>query len=110
MKLLFDQNLSQRIPDILAREFPGSKHVAELRLADAPDLQLWTYAKENDFCIVSKDSDFGDWAQLFGCPPPLVWLRVGNCSTRDIITKLRANSQGIQQLGKENHPWVLIIL
>ena len=110
MKLLFDQNISPRAAKILGRDFPGSAHVLELGLDEKPDLELWEYAKENDFCIVSKDSDFGDWAQIFGCPPTLVWLRVGNCSTRDLIAKMRAHAVLIHRLGKENEHSVLVIM
>lgn len=38
MKLLFDQNLSPRIPAILSADFPGSKHLHELGLDRAADL------------------------------------------------------------------------
>ena len=80
-----------------------------LGLDQAPDLVLWTYAKENRYCIVSKDSDFGDWAQIFGHPPPLVWIKVGNCSTRDIVGKLRRNADKIKHLGDEGNMWALVI-
>lgn len=109
MKLLFDQNVSPRVAEILEEDFPGSTHVMQLGLSERPDLELWQYAKENGFCIVSKDSDFGDWAQVFGCPPTLVWLKVGNISTRDLITKLRTHADEIRGLGKENEASVLVI-
>lgn len=109
MKLLFDQNLSPRIAAILAKEFPGSAHVVQLGLDARPDIQVWNYAKDHGYCLVSKDSDFGDWAQLLGYPPALVWLRVGNCSTRDLITKLRLHREKICRLGMDGEPWVLVI-
>ncbi len=110
MKLLFDQNLPPRLVGILSVDFPGSAHVAELGMDRAADLDLWTFAKENGYCVVTKDSDFGDWAQVFGYPPAVVWLRVGNCSTRDLITKLRAKKEQIARLGNPDEPWVLVII
>ena len=110
MKLLFDQNISPRVADILSEDFPDSKHVVDLQMDQVADLDLWNYAKENGFCIVSKDADFGDWAQIFGYPPALVWLRMGNCSTRDLITQLKSRAENIRKLGQEGHPWVLVIL
>lgn len=109
MKLLLDQNIAPRVAEILAGDFPGSKHVSELGLASVSDLEIWNFAKEQGFCVVSKDSDFSDWAQLFGYPPALVWLRVGNCSTRDLITKIRSRSEEIRKLGDDDQPWVLVI-
>ena len=38
MNLLFDQNLSRRLVSMLAKEFPGSSHVALLGLATGPFL------------------------------------------------------------------------
>ena len=35
--------------------------------------------------IVSKDSDFRQLAFLYGPPPKVVWLRIGNASTADVL-------------------------
>jgi len=58
MKLLFDQNLSPRLPRALSDLYPDSAHVREAGLRDSSDEAIWNYAKQNDFTIVSKDSDF----------------------------------------------------
>jgi predicted nuclease of predicted toxin-antitoxin system len=34
--------------------------------------------------IVTKDSDFNELSVVFGFPPKVIWLRRGNCTTRDI--------------------------
>ncbi len=91
MRLLFDQNLSPRLRDLLADLFPGSIHVREVGLQSADDEAVWNYAAQNELTIVSKDSDFRQRSFLFAHPPKVVWLRRGNCSTADIETILRAN-------------------
>jgi predicted nuclease of predicted toxin-antitoxin system len=58
MKLLFDQNLSPRLPRLLEDLYPDSAHIRELGMRDATDTQIWEYARANGFAIVSKDSDF----------------------------------------------------
>jgi predicted nuclease of predicted toxin-antitoxin system len=58
MKLLFDQNLSHRLVTLLELEFPGSAHVRHLGMATSPDWEVWAHAANNDFSIVSKDTDF----------------------------------------------------
>ena len=58
MKLLFDQNLSPRLPRLLADIYAESVHIREVGLRDATDAEIWEYAKSNGYAIVSKDSDF----------------------------------------------------
>ena len=57
MKLLFDQNLSHRLVNVFAADFPGSIHVRELGLEKALGSAVWEFAKEHGLVIVSKDSD-----------------------------------------------------
>ncbi|MGI9017076.1 MAG: DUF5615 family PIN-like protein [Euzebya sp.] len=85
MKLLFDQNLSRLLVRQLAEEFPDSRHVTEVGLDTATDSEIWSYAGQHGFLIVSKDSDFRQLAFLNGPPPEAVWLRVGNASTAGIL-------------------------
>ena len=89
MRLLFDQNLSPRLPRLLSDLYPGSIHVCEIGLRDADDAAIWAYALENGFIIVSKDSDFQQQSLLLGPPPKFIWLRVGNCPTRDVHDVIR---------------------
>lgn len=55
------------------------------------DPQVWDYAKTNGFVIVSKDADMHDLSLVFGNPPKVIWLRLGNCSTRQVAEVLRRN-------------------
>ena len=94
MKLLFDQNLSHRLVKAFAKEFPGSAHVRHVGLEKAPDGPVWDYAKENDFVIVSKDSDFHQRSFLYGHPPKVVWIQRGN-STATIESILREHQDDL---------------
>lgn len=89
MKLLFDENLSHRLALKLAEEFPESEHVRNVGLKEAPDTEVWTYARTNGFTIVSKDSDFHQRSLLLGYPPKVIWVRLGNCSTSAVEQILR---------------------
>ncbi len=84
MKLLFDQNLSQRLAEVLATHFPGTVHVRNLGLERADDLTIWSTARRDGYTIVTKDSDFHELGLIRGFPPKVVWIRLGNCSTEDI--------------------------
>jgi predicted nuclease of predicted toxin-antitoxin system len=89
VKLLFDENLSPKLPRLLADLFPGSLHVRDVGMKATDDPVVWDYAKDNDFMIVSKDADMHDLGLVFGNPPKVVWLRLGNCSTRQVEVLLR---------------------
>jgi predicted nuclease of predicted toxin-antitoxin system len=54
MKLLFDQNLSPRLPHLLADLYAESAHVREVGLREATDLTIWQFAQANGYVIVSK--------------------------------------------------------
>jgi predicted nuclease of predicted toxin-antitoxin system len=78
LKLLLDENLSPRLESVT-------------------DDEIWQYAKDNDFAIVSKDSDFSERSVLRGSPPKVIWLRIDNCTTiragfllRDAFPRIQA--------------------
>jgi len=102
VKLLFDENLSPRLVGGLTDVFPGSVHVRDIGLARATDAAIWAYAREHDFTIVSKDSDFHQVSFLRGPPPKVIWIRRGNCTTTDIETLLRFNRTGIRAFVSES--------
>jgi predicted nuclease of predicted toxin-antitoxin system len=102
MKLLFDQNLSPRLPRRLADLYPESIHVRAVGLRDASDLAIWEYAKVQGYTIVSKDSDFQQRSLFYGGPPKFIWLRVGNCPVSTTESMLRTHSAVIHTFGLDN--------
>lgn len=88
MNLLFDQNISHRVVLALESSIPTVKHVRDFSLQFATDREIWTFAKENSFSIVTFDSDFNDLATLYGHPPKIIWLRFGNTLTQQLASKL----------------------
>ena len=81
MKLVFDQNLSFKLPPILNSEFPVSKHVKVFGLTGNDDEAIWQLALEQSFVIVSADSDFLHRSLLRGHPLKGIQLQIGNAST-----------------------------
>jgi predicted nuclease of predicted toxin-antitoxin system len=92
MRLLFDHNLSPRLPRLLSDIHPGSIHVREAGLHESDDSSVWNYAKGHDLVLVSKDSDFQQRSLLLGPPPKFVWLRLGNCSVAQSAELLRRHT------------------
>ncbi len=81
MKLLFDENLSPKLVQALEPEYPGSAHVRTLGLRGATDDTIWERARQEGYAIVSKDNDFRQLSFLYGAPPKVIWLSVGNAGT-----------------------------
>jgi predicted nuclease of predicted toxin-antitoxin system len=96
MKLLFDHNLSPRLVRLLADLYPDSQHVFLLEMDQEDDRVIWDYALQNEYTIVTRDSDYSDLSLVRGFPPKVVWLRRGNCSTSTIEIILRSKSIEIQ--------------
>ena len=96
MKLLFDQNLSHKLPQLLSDLFPDSSQVRLLGLGQADDRRIWGVAVEGEFAIVSLDADFAELAQLRGPPPKVIWLRCGNQPTGVIADLLRRRADAVQ--------------
>jgi predicted nuclease of predicted toxin-antitoxin system len=90
MKLLFDQNLSPKLVNRLADLFPGSTHVQSVGLDCASDDRIWDYLRLHGFAIVTKDEDYNNLSVLRGCPPKVIWLQLGNCTTAQVEAVFRA--------------------
>jgi predicted nuclease of predicted toxin-antitoxin system len=97
MSFLLDQNISFRVAGLLSSTFDNVKHVKQLGLVDAYDLDIWKYAKTNNYTIITFDSDFIDFAILKGYPPKIIWLRFGNASNLKIVNKLISNEVTIKE-------------
>ena len=97
MKLLFDQNISYRILKKIASEFPDAQHTGRLNLNVSTDFQIWDFARTNDYCIVTFDSDFIDISVLRGFPPKVIWLKFGNSSTEQIARLLLQHHSMIKE-------------
>jgi predicted nuclease of predicted toxin-antitoxin system len=97
VKLLFDENLSPKMVAALDDLFPGSAHVDRIGLGGGSDHEVWQYAKDNGFVIVSKDADFYEKSMLLGHPPKIIWIKRGNCTNRQIQLILRNKAEAIEE-------------
>jgi predicted nuclease of predicted toxin-antitoxin system len=100
VKLLLDENLSDRIISRVADLFG---------LREADDFVVWEWARKHGFTIVSKDTDFHQRAIVFGHPPKIIWLRVGNCETSLITNLLRSRYQVIRQFIESETESLLVL-
>lgn len=110
VKLLFDENLSPKLVAALADAFPDSAHVDRIGLGSADDGQVWEYARQNGFTIVSKDSDFHEKSLLLGYPPKVICIKRGNCANKQIELLLRNKAEQINELIADPEAALLILL
>ena len=94
-KLLFDENLSPRLSRALAATYPASTHLIEVGLEGAADTAVWEYAAREGYVLVTKDEDFHRLSVFWGFPPKVVWVRLGNCSTEEVVALLEQHRAAI---------------
>ena len=109
MKLLFDQNLSPRLINLLADLYTNSVHVQSVGLSRALDKGIWDYALQNNYIIVTKDADFSELGLIFGFPPKVIWIRRGNCSTAETEAILCQNYEAIKAMNDNPNIGILTL-
>lgn len=92
MKLLFDENISFKLCKLLGDIYPDSTHVRFVGLENKNDSEIWQYAKEGGYIIITQDSDFNDLSIINGFPPYVVWIKSGNSTVADLENILRIKS------------------
>jgi predicted nuclease of predicted toxin-antitoxin system len=104
MKLLFTQSLSPKLAPRLNHIFPSSTHAQTAGVDCVSDDIVWDYALSHGLCIVTKDEDYSILSVARGCPPKVIWLQIGNCTTREVEAVFRARITEITLF--ENDPTV----
>jgi predicted nuclease of predicted toxin-antitoxin system len=109
VRLLLDENLSPRLSQRLAVAFPDSLHVDDAGLHGKTDAEIWKYAGQNAFILVSKDNDFRQLSFLHGAPPKVIWLHIGNAPTRNVEALILARRDRIRDFVNDAESTLLII-
>ena len=97
MKLLLDENLSQRLVPLLQADYPGSNQVVLLGMESASDAEVWQKAKDDGYVIVTRDSDFQELSLVWGHPPKVIRLKTFNQSRAATLRVLVDNKELIAQ-------------
>lgn len=109
MKLLFDENLSPKLVHRLKEMYPKSDHVSNVGLKGSDDRKIWEYCKEEEFIIVSKDTDFRERSFVEGFPPKIIWLDVGNAGTKSIAQLLENEYSRVKNFSLQQENSLLIL-
>jgi predicted nuclease of predicted toxin-antitoxin system len=110
MKLLLDANVSWRLSAILSEHFGDCIHVNKTELPKpAKDTEIWKYAAENGYTIVTQDSDFLNLFETWGFPPKIILLRTRNIDRKTTENILLHNKESIFDLENGNYGLLEII-
>jgi len=110
MKLLLDANLSWRLISPIKSAFGECIHVNNTSLScPAKDSDIWRFAKEYEFTIITQDSDFLSFLEVRGYPPKVILVKVGNINTEQMKKILLQAKQSIIELHNSNEYGLLEI-
>ena len=85
MKLLLDANISWRLCAFLTENFGECAHINKIDMPyPAKDSEIWQYAKDHEYIIVTQDTDFLHFLEIKGYPPKLILLKTGNTSRKQM--------------------------
>jgi len=101
LSLLLDENLSPRLTLRLASLFPGLIHVRDVGLRQAGDREIWDWARENRFTVVTADADFVALVDRMGLLPKLIHIERCDFPFRVIEELLRQNAIRISEFEKD---------
>lgn len=76
--LWVDAQLPPALADWLAEWGVASRHVSQLGLLAASDVEIFAAARLARAVVVTKDEDFVRLLERDGPPPQVVWVTVGN--------------------------------
>ena len=109
MTLLLDQNLSYRLKGVLLEMFQDVIHVQEIGFDESEDIEIWRFARDKGWTVMTKDGDFADLALLHGAPPKVIRLRVGNESWRSVANVVIDHRETVSEFLEDLQSSLLIL-
>lgn len=85
MRLIVDQQFLPVLAEWLRGQSFDAWHVAEMGLKNRPDFEIWSLAAEYGGAVVTRDSDFPNFARQSSAGR-LVWFRLPNCTNPQPIS------------------------
>jgi predicted nuclease of predicted toxin-antitoxin system len=88
MRFLVDAQLPPALARFLVERGHEAEHVLDVGLLQSDDSAIWDYALRSSAVIVTKDEDFATRITLDEQGPPIVWVRIGNTTRRELLGRL----------------------
>lgn len=96
MKFLVDQKLPPALTAWLQARGHEAEHVRNIGLRDAEDPDIWRHAMDVGAVILSKDEDFAARRSHSAGGPQIVWLRIGNSTTPELLAWLTRSWSAVE--------------
>ena len=110
MKILLDANISWKLINKLKPVFGECAHVDLIGLdVPAEDIDIWNYALDNGYIIITKDNDFVDLLEMNGFPPKVVLIKTGNNRSQALMELLENVKPMIEDLERNNYGLLEIV-
>ena len=88
MKFFVDHQLPPALAGWLRAKGFEAVAARDAGFREADDAEIWAYAAEAGFVIVTKDQDFVSLAIREG--PTVLWVRIGNVLNRVLLARFEA--------------------
>lgn len=88
MRFLVDAQLPPALARFLVEHGHEAEHVVDAGLLQADDGTIWNYALRSLAVIVTKDEDFATRIALDDHGPAIVWVRIGNTTRGELLSRL----------------------
>ena len=76
------------LADWLREQGHQAEHLLEIGLAQSKDNPVWQYATDHNAVVITKDEDYAEWVRRGRSGPQVLWIRLGNSTTRELINWL----------------------
>jgi predicted nuclease of predicted toxin-antitoxin system len=112
LKFLLDENISRKIIPLIQNESMEFCHVLSISTGMTPPISdhgIWKFARENNHHIITKDEDFIKLSMIFGPPPKVILLSIGNLKNKDLAEVIKRNTTNIQKFVDQAYYGFLIL-
>ena len=112
MKFLLDENISKRIIHLIQADLKQVDHLLSNQtglIAPISDHAVWKFAKEQGYHILTRDEDFIKLSLLYGLPPKVICLNIGNTTNQQLAEIIIRNSEKIKQFVNQEEYGFLVL-
>ena len=93
MQFLIDANLPSTFSIWKKENFTHVNEIGE----NLSDNEIWNYAKQHGYIIVTKDVDFSNKLFVWNAPPKVIHIKVGNIKFQEMNLLLEKNWNTIEK-------------